>query len=224
MVALASGPGMPSTLVHVALAALIAVALLGDALDGRALLVVLAATAAIDLDAVLGLYLPGAHRAALHTYLLPVALSALLYYDVRVREASALASWRPDAPRIAAVAVLALAVAGIGLDMVHNGVNVFYPLHDQFYTVDGRALLSDRRGFVQSFVELEPPGPPADGGQPRTTENVHYSTGVDPSAGDEPADVERVFPLVSSGRELLLVVLGYGSAGARLYERRLGEA
>jgi len=214
---------MASTLVHVAVAALLAAALLGPALDRRSAVVVLAATALVDLDTFLGLVVQGAHRAASHTLLLPLLGGALVYYDVRVREDPWLARWHPHGARVAWVAVVAVAVAGIGLDMVINGVNAFWPLHDQFYTVDGKALLSDQRGLVQTFVELAPPEPAqGDGGgtQPRTTQNTHYSTGVDPSTGRERADVERVFPLVRSGWQLLLVVAGYGVLAVRLWEQR----
>lgn len=208
---------MASTLVHVALAALLAAALLGDALDRRAALVVLAATALIDVDTFLGLAITGIHRAATHTLLLPALAAVLVYYDTRVRERSVLARWRPDGARVAWVTVVAVAVAGIGLDLVINGVNAFWPLHDQFYTLDGKAVLSDQRGFVQTFVELEPA--PADEQPPaRTTNNTHYSTGVDPQKGAEEANVERIFPLVRSGWQLLLLVVGYGALAFRLWE------
>lgn len=215
---------MASTLVHVALAALLAAALLGRALDWRAALVVLGATAFVDLDAFVGLVLEGTHRAALHSFVVPALAAALTYYDTRVREESALARWRPDGGRVAWVAVVAVAVAGIGLDMAINGVNAFWPLHDQFYAVNGKALVSDQRGFVQTFVDLDLPSA-QDGGetQPRTTENTHYSTGVDPSEGAESEAVERIFPLVRSGWQLLLVVVGYGVLAVRLWEVRRGD-
>jgi len=215
---------MASTLVHVALAAVLATALLGRSLDRRAALVVLVATALIDLDTFLGLAFQGAHRAATHTFLLPALAAALVAYDTRVRERSLLLGLRPDAARVAWVTIAAVAVAGIGLDMVINGVNALWPVHDQFFTVDGKALLSDQRGFVQTFVELDPPEPDDGGGTTRTTDNTHYSTGVDPQAGDEPENVERVFPLVRSGWQLLLVVVGYGALAVRLWEdERSGE-
>lgn len=211
---------MPSTLVHVALAGLLAAALLGESFDGYSVAVVLVATAVIDLDAFLGLVVPGTHRAALHTLLLPALAAGVVYVDTRVRDASLLARWRPDGARVAWVAVAAVAVAGIGLDMAHNGVNAFYPLYDQFYTVDGQALVSDQRGFVQTFVEVEPPGSGDGTARGRTTSEVHYSTGVDPSPGPEDEDVERVFPLAASGRELLVVVAGYGTLAVRFWEER----
>lgn len=206
---------MASTLVHVALAALLAAALLGPALDRRAVLVVLGATAFVDLDTFVGIVVEGAHRTAFHTFLLPALVAVVVYYDTRVRADSALARWRPDGARVAWVAVVAVAVAGIGLDMVINGVNVLWPLHDQFYAVNGKALLSNQRGFVQTFVELEPSG---GGSKPPTTGTRHYSTGVDPSKGAEQKNAERVFPLVRSGWQLLLVVAGYGVLAVRLWE------
>jgi hypothetical protein len=211
---------MASTLVHVALAGLLAAGLLGDAFDRGSVLVVLGATALVDADAFLGLVVEGTHRAAFHTVLLPAAMAALAYYDLQVREESWLRRWRPDAGRVAGVTVLAVAVAAIGLDMVINGVNAFYPLHDQFYTVDGKALLSNQRGFVQTFVELEPETNAAAGTtEVKTTGDEHYSTGVDPQKGSEPADVERTFFLVGSGERLLLAVTGYAVVVARFWER-----
>lgn len=204
---------MPSTLVHVGVAGLVAAALLGDSFDAEAVAVALVATALVDLDAFVGLVVPGTHRAAFHTLLLPAVASAGVYYDARVRGSSRLARWRPDAARVLGVALVAVVVAGIGLDLATNGVNALYPLHDQFYTLDGQLRLSDQRGLVQTFVE------PADGGT-RTTGNTHYSTGVDPTRGAEPADVERVFPVVSSGRELLLTLAGFGAVAFRLWETR----
>jgi hypothetical protein len=216
---------MASILVHVGFAGLIAAALLGRALDWRAA-VVLAATAATDLDVFVGLVLEGTHRAAFHTFLLPALAAGLVYYDVALREESLLERWRPDAGRVAGVAIVA--VAGIGVDMVINGVNAFWPLHDQFYTVDGKALLSNQRGFVQTFVETEIPEPneppPPDEPEPQTTNNTHYETGVDPAKGEEPETVERTFPLARSGWQLLLGATGYVVLGFRLWEQRnLGE-
>jgi hypothetical protein len=212
---------MASTLVHVALAAVLAVALLGPALDRRSALVVLAATALVDADTFLGLVVPGLHRAATHTFLLPVALAVLVYADTRGRENPLLARLHPHGGRVAWVTIAAIAVAGIGFDMVINGVNAFWPLHDQFYTVDGKALLTDQRGFVQTFVELDPPeSPGGGGGDVRTTKDFQYSTGVNPADSPEKKDPERVFPLVRSGWQALLVVVGYGTLGIRLWERR----
>jgi hypothetical protein len=221
---------MPSTLVHVAIAGLLATALLGRSFDRESVLVVLGATALIDFDAFLGPVIDGAHRSLFHNYLLVALAVGLLYYDARVREESLLAAWRPDGARVAGVAVLAVAAAGIGLDMVHNGVNVFWPLHDQFYTVDGRLQVSSTDGVVQTFVDpadfqglLPDLGGGAGSGatgtpteEPPTTNNTHYRTGVDPSKGSEPEQVERTFYVLASGRDLLVTLLGFGTVGSKL--------
>jgi hypothetical protein len=204
---------MPSTLVHVAVGGIVGAALLGSAFDRRSIAIVLAAAAIPDLDTFTGIYLLGTHRALLHTLVLPAAVGGVLLYDTRVRPRSWLrARWGARGQRIAWVALLAVLFGGILPDLMTNGVNVLYPFHDQFYTVDGQVLLSNQRGVVQTFVELTPPE------QPRTTENTHYWTGVDVARGAEPKDVERVFPVVRSGLQLLVVLLGVLTVGGRLHE------
>ena len=204
---------MPSTLVHLAVAALVATALLGPAFGPRSLLLALVAAAVPDLDAFAGPVLPGAHRALGHTFLLPGLLAAAVLVGAR-RDGWLRARVGARGVRVAWVAVAALFVGGVLPDLFTNGVNVLYPLHDAFYAVDGELLLSNQRGVVQTFVE-----PSARVG---TTETVHYSTGVDPTPGAEAEDVERRFYLVQSGLELMLVLAGLGVAAARLVETRGG--
>lgn len=191
---------MPSTLVHLALGGLLAAALLRESAFGRRTVgIVLVATVLPDLDSFVSPLLAGAHRSLGHNLLIPIALVGAIAYDARVRERSWLRErWGDAGPHVAWVALAGFAVAGVGLDYVANGVNLFWPIHDQFYTLNGRAGLSNQRGFFQTFVELTPE-------TVRTTENLHYATGVDPSPGDEPENVERVFPLVWAGWQLLLV-------------------
>jgi len=205
---------MPSTVVHLAIGGIVAAALLGDEFDRRAVAVVLAATAVPDLDTFVGLVMQGAHRALLHTLVLPVATGAALTYDTRFRRRSRLHDrWGGRGVRVAWVALAALLVGGILPDLMTNGVNAFYPLYDRFLTVDGELVLSNQRGVVQTFVDLT-----AD--PQRTTENTHYWTGVDPSQGTEPKNVERIFPVVRSGFQLLVVVLGVFTLGARFWDER----
>ena len=191
---------MPSTLVHLALGGLLAAALLRESAFGRRTVgIVLVATVLPDLDSFVSPLLAGAHRSLGHNLLIPIALVGAIAYDARVRERSWLRErWGDAGPHVAWVALAGFAVAGVGLDYVANGVNLFWPIHDQFYTLNGRAGLSNQRGFFQTFVELTPE-------TVRTTENLHYATGVDPSPGDDPENVERVFPLVWAGWQLLLV-------------------
>jgi hypothetical protein len=205
---------MPSTVVHLAVGGVVAAALLGDDFDRRSVAVVLAVTAVPDLDTFAGLFLQGAHRALLHTLLLPAVAGALLAYDTRIRGGSRLRErWGRRGVRVSWVAVAALLLGGVLPDLMTNGVNAFYPLYDRFLTVDGELLLSNQRGVVQTFVDLsaEPE---------RTTGNTHYWTGVDPSPGDEPENVERIFPVVRSGFQLLVILLGGFTLGARFYEER----
>lgn len=215
-------PTMPSTLVHVAVAGLLAAALLADAFRVRTLLVVLLAVVVVDLDVFVGYVVLGAHRAAFHTLLWPVLLGAVLTYDAGIRDRSLLAArFGPDAPRTAAVTVLAVVFAGIGPDLMTNGANLLYPLHDQFYALDGRIQLSNQRGIVQSFVESGSNGGPARG----SSQEVQYYTGADPnpaqSGGETNQNVERTFMVVNSGLELLLVAIGVLTVTVRLWEVRV---
>lgn len=207
---------MPSTLVHVAVGGLVGAALLGRWFDSRAILVVLVAAAVPDLDSFTSTILPGSHRSLLHTLFLPLLLVALVVYDTRLRDESVILSrWGTRGVVTAWVAIAALLGGGIMPDLFTNGVNAFYPLHDAFVAINGEALWSSTHGFVQTFVEFGAEEPP------HTTETLHYSTVVDPSPGTEPENVERIAPLVSSGLELMLVVLGAGVVGSRLAAQRV---
>lgn len=196
---------MPSTVVHLAFAVLLAAALLGDAFDRRALGVIFAVTVFPDLDAFLGLVVRGAHRAAFHTVLIPAFAAGVVLYDTQVRDRDdswLRRVWGQRGPRLAWTVVAVYLVSAIGLDLFTNGVNVLYPVHDQFYSVGGRLFLSSQRGVVQTFVEF------SQSGGMGSTETVHYRTGVDPSPGAEEKNVERIFPVVWSGWQLLLVTAG----------------
>ena len=212
---------MPSTLVHVAVGGLVGAALLGRWFDSRSIAVVLVAAAVPDLDSFTSTLLPGSHRALLHTLLFPLVLGAVVLYDTRIREDSQIRGrWGFRGVVVAWVAIAALLGGGIFPDLFTNGVNVFYPVHDAFYSVTGKAELSSTRGFVQTFFEHQTESAPP------TTENFHYSTAVDPTPGAEAENVERIAPLASSGLELMLVLLGGSVVGGRLLSerwRRSGE-
>jgi hypothetical protein len=247
---------MPSTVVHVALAGLVGTALLAEYFDGKAILAVMAAVAFIDLDVFVGLVLPGTHRAAFHTLVLPALVGAILWFDLRGRkhpwvqsrswiaEQSWIRSrWGARGVRVSWVSVVAVTVAGIGPDLFFNGANIFYPIHDQFYTFSGEILYSNQRGFVQTLIEVNlgdlvervtetgsqsgaESGASASGGgdeSVQTTENTHYRTGVDPARGEAPEDVERLFPIAMTGERALLALTGYCVVGLRLWMDRGGE-
>lgn len=211
---------MPSEVVHWALGALIAAALLGDEFDIRSLGIVLAVTALPDLDTFIGMIFVGTHRAALHNLVLPAIVGAILYYDVRMRDRSVMMErFGSRGIRIAWVSLLAFVVAGIGLDFFWTGVNVFYPIHDRFYRLWGNVLISNQRGLVQTVWEV---GGTADGVSSvgGTTKNTHYSTGVDPTPKREPKTVERIFPIAQGGFQLALISASLVVTSIRLWLAR----
>lgn len=203
---------MPSTVVHVAFAALVAAGLLGPAFDRRALVVVCAVAAFPDLDSIVGLLVAGTHRAAFHTLLIPLGGAAVVYWDVRIRRESWLRERYGDwGVRVAWVSLAGYVVAAIGLDLFHSlGTNIFYPLHDQFYRITGDLQYSTTGGWTQSFVDVQGPDgsgqPDIDSVQRGSTEEVHVPTGVDTEPGPDPADVERHFPVAVAGWQLFLVL------------------
>ncbi|QCC52148.1 metal-dependent hydrolase [Halapricum salinum] len=226
---------MVSTVVHVALAGLIAVALLRDSFGVRSLAVVVGAVILVDFDVFVGWWIVGAHRAAFHTLLLPLILIGVLVYDTRFREQSSIGQrFGTDGVRTAWVAVAAITFAGIGPDLFMNGVNLFYPLHDQFYQLNGHIRISTKEGLIQTFVDLSPtespdqsPATSPDSGQVAvgSTDDVgdRFQTGFDPSpseTGGESGSVERIFPIVDSGQQLLLVLTSVFVVSSRLLEER----
>lgn len=205
---------MPSTLVHIAVAGLLGTALLGAAFDRRAILTVMAVAAVPDLDTLLGLWLPGAHRAYLHTLVFPAVLGIMLWWDIAVRSESTLRRrYGKTGVRVAWVSLIAVVIAHSLYDGVVNGVNLLWPLQDRFYDFSGHLLYSTQRGLLQTFVDLSPGGGTVEG----TTANTHYYTGVDPNRGAEPENVERIFHLIQSGERLLLTLAGFGVVMVRLW-------
>ncbi|MFC7156657.1 metal-dependent hydrolase [Halomarina halobia] len=230
---------MPSLLVHVVLGLLLGAALLRERLTRRAALAVVAATAFPDLDAFAGLYVPGSHRALLHTLVIPAALAVALAIDTHLRdEGFVLSRFGSHGVQIAWACLLAYAVAGIGLDLVNGGANVLYPIHDQFYDLDGAIVYSTTDGFVQTYVQStglaaggdvgggaiyvtggERTGA-VDAGQFGSSGEVHVSSPVDPVPGPEPPGTERVFTIVKTGWQLLLLFAGVVAVVGRRLLRR----
>jgi len=232
---------MSSLLVHMALAGLFTAALLGTEFDGRALGVAVLAVVLVDMDAFLSLVVQNTHRAAGHTLVWPALFALGLLVVSRLGALDPARSddresvferlrerWAPIATRIVAartprrvrlgwLAVAVVVFAGIGPDLFSNGVNLFWPIHDQFYTLDGEIELSTTRGIVQTVVDLSPE---ATSRPASTTQNTFYSTGIDPSPGAEPANVERTFPIAWSGLEILLLIASTTIVSVRLALRR----
>lgn len=204
---------MPSTIVHLAFGGLLAAALLGEAYDKKAVAVVMIVMAFPDLDSFIAIFWDPAHRTVLHTLLIPIVLGILLWIDVRLREESFVVErygwW---GVRVAWVSLFCLAVAHILLDMTDGSVNLFWPLHDQFYALNGEIKLSDQRGIVQTFVGSSGTIPFPEG--VGTTAEIAQDTGVDPDP-DPDGETERIFPVVGSTWELIVLVFGTAVTLAR---------
>jgi inner membrane protein len=199
---------MPSSVVHLAFAGVVAAALLGTTFDRRALAVVLVAVAIPDLDSFI-LFSDAGHRTVLHNLWVAVVPATLLFVDLRVREESFVRGrWGARGVRIAWVAVVCYLVAHLALDAADGYVNLLWPLHDQFYTLDGSIELSNERGIVNTF---------SDGGVPLldargTSSEQQITTGIDPGDGN----TERVFPVIRAGWQLVVLVGGTVVTAMRL--------
>lgn len=211
---------MPSTIVHLAFAFLIATALLGEALDRRAILVVMLVTAVPDLDSVIALYAVAGHRTVLHNLAIPVAATVALYIDLRLRDRSLVRTqWGAWGARVAWVSVFCYVFAHVGLDLVDGVANLFWPVHDQFYRLSGSIELSDQRGVVQTFAD-------GDGfllfERVGTTSDVDITTGVDPDPAGVETDPERMFPIIGAGWELIVVLTAMAVSAVR-FRRSVGD-
>ncbi|MFC7057872.1 metal-dependent hydrolase [Halovenus salina] len=169
---------MPSTIVHMAFAGLVATGLLGGYFDKRSLLVVLVAVALIDFDSFIPLVTGFGHRAILHNLLVPLLGTGAVAVDVFLRDESyILDRWGAWGLRVAWVTLFCYAVTGVLLDMTDGVVNLLWPLHDQFYTLDGKIELSDQRGLVQTFIEFG-----GDGGPRLPRQSAAPTTSTSPQA------------------------------------------
>jgi len=214
---------MASTVVHLAFAGLLAAALLGPYFDRRAVLVVFAATAFPDLDSFIALFSTVGHREALHTFVVPIVVGVAWFVDTRLREESFVRErWGQWGVAVGWMAVVAYAVAGIGLDFVGAGVNPLWPVHDQAYALNGKIELSDQRGVIQTFVDLSPEegGAPAPSRRLGNSSEIEMNTGVNPDPSGTKTDPERIFPVVRSGWQLLVLVVGSVVTAVRLRQNR----
>jgi inner membrane protein len=205
---------MPSTVVHVGFGLLVAAGVLGAGFDRRAVAVVASFTVLPDIDTFLGLVAGGAHRAYLHNLVLPLSVTAALVWDAR-RRGYLGARYGDDVYRLAFVGVVVgWLVAGVLVDGFYNGVNLLFPLHDEFIDLSGHLYLSDQRGVVQTFVSFDGWNVAAED-TVGTTADTHYYTGIDPGP-DAPEDVERIFPVFDTGTLGVVAVTGYAVTAYRL--------
>ncbi|WP_123621270.1 hypothetical protein [Halorubrum sp. CSM-61] len=218
---------MAPTLVAAAVGALLAAALLGAAFDRRSVAVVVAAAVAPDLDAVASLVVPGATNALLHTLWLPLVAAGALYWDTVAADKSrfrARFGWR--GARVAWVALAAFLVAGIGTDLFGAaGANLLYPVHDAYYRIDGRLVLSTQEGIVQTFVALGADGP---GTLPLETVGTTASHAIPTFANPDgrpglTLGGDRELSLVRSGWQLVVVAAAVATLAVRFGRREVTE-
>jgi hypothetical protein len=179
-------------------------------LSARALAVVFFATTVPDLDAIVALFLGWGHRSLLHNVWVPLLFVVVIALDTRLGTGSRIrARWGSGGVRVAWTSVAALVLAGLAPDFFTTGINAFFPLYDQFYHLDGRLEYSTERGIVQTFVhvgESERAFPPD-------------RLGVEPLPGGT-LPGEKLFPVARTGTQLMLVIIGFVTVTARLWEVR----
>ncbi|KYH26529.1 hypothetical protein HAPAU_16280 [Halalkalicoccus paucihalophilus] len=198
---------MPPVTVHIALGGLIGAVLLANHFDIRSILLVMVAAGVPDLDVFVGFVIPGAHRAALHTLLFPVLLTALLVWDVYLRETSYVRErWNDYGVHVAWVAIVSITLAHLLLDSFGSGINAFWPLYDRFYMLSGDVVLWHDNGFTVDFVRVIELG---------TTADTHYGTGFDTVR----ADGRRRFPVALTGEQFVLLV----ASGMVVFRRIVDE-
>lgn len=185
-----------------------------------------------DLDAFAGLVVESTHRALFHTALLPLVGGTLVAWDLRRPDSHIRDRYGAWGAEVFPVAVVCFAVAAIGLDLATaGGVNLLYPLYDQFFAVSGELGYSTRGGVFQTFVAVTDTQPLAGGatgggqpsidvGQQGSTREHHVATGIDPEKGREATGVRRTFPVFFRGWHLLLTVAGLLAVTVRLRDRQ----
>ncbi len=220
---------MVTSTVHAAVAFLLAVGLLGSSYDRRALAVVLGIVLFPEVDSAFGLVMDGAHRTVLHTLLTSVVAAVVVYWDTSRDGSWIRGRWGAYGVRLAWVGVFVHTFAHLGLDWAHlSGINVVWPLVDQFVTLDGELYLSSTEGVVQTFVDIavdpDTGQQTVDAGQSGTTATTHVSTPVQPEKDPAPGPVDRRFPIAVGGWQLYFLVVGAFTLLARRLQSTPEEA
>lgn len=216
---------MPSSVVHIAFAFLLAVGLLGAYYDRRALLIVVAVMLVPEADTLMGWFMDGAHRTVLHNMVFAAIGTVVLYWDTHYREESWVREkWGDYGARVAWAAMFAHVFAHLLLDYAHlEGINFLWPLHDQFFRIEGEAYLSTAEGFVQTFVEIaedpETGEQTVDVGGGGGREEEHVANPAQPDRDPDPDQpVDRRFPIAVQGWQLYLVVTGLFAVVAKKFQ------
>jgi membrane-bound metal-dependent hydrolase YbcI (DUF457 family) len=211
---------MPSLIAHAGLALLLTIGLLGRYYSKKALALILIMLVVPELDTVLGLAVDGAHRTVFHNLVLPGVLAILLAWDNTRGNGWVRGRFGAAGVRIAWVALLVHTFAHAFLDWTHlEGINLLWPLHDQFFKLEGELYLSSTDGLVQTFIDITTDPKTgeqtidAGGGGSRTETQVVNPVQPEPEA--EPKPAEWRFLLVNQGWQLYLVLVGLFTVLAR---------
>lgn len=204
---------MPSSVVHAAVAFVLAVGLLGRFYDRRALGVFLVVVLFPELDTAAGWLMDGAHRTVLHNAVFAAVAAGVLYWETTRERSRIRGQWGARGVRLAWVGLFVHTFAHISLDWAHlSGINVLWPLWDRFFALEGELAVSTTEGFVQTFVEIaedpETGRGVIDAGQGGSRAETHVSNPAQPSAESDPGPVDRRFPITVYGWQLYLVVTG----------------
>lgn len=216
---------MPSMIVHISLAAVIACALIPiDKFSFRSLIIVILSVAIIDSDAFAFVIKEGLHRALFHNLILPTFLLLTVLYVLHIDSRKVIVE-NFDTAHVTFLCVttyIAVIFAGIGLDFADTGVNLFWPFHDHFYTLDGRFIVSSEEGVVQTFVN-SPFEILSDGssGTPKDTDNFVYNTPVNPNSG---GSSERIFPIAYKGWQVIIILTSIVTVSAKIIQANIFES
>ena len=211
---------MPSSVVHAAIACTLAIGLLGEFYDRRALAVVLAVVLFPEIDTLFGYLMDGAHRTVLHNMVLSAVGAVGLYWESSRENSWLRHRFGARGVRLAWVGLVVHTFAHLALDWAHlSGINILWPFVDRFFALDGEAYLSTTEGFVQTFVEIaeatETDGASIDVGQSGTTDDTHVGSPAQPSRDPDPGPVDRRFPIAVQGWQLFFVLTGLFALAAR---------
>jgi len=193
---------MVSTIVHVSVGVIISCALLpSDKISLKSIGIVGLSVALLDFDAFL-FSSTELHRAVLHNVIFPSFIISIIAFDILYRDNSYIGKFFETdwVIVISFVSYISVIFAGIGLDYSDSGVNLLWPIHDQFYTLDGKFIYSSEKGIVQTFFES--PETVTSDNPKDTTETVDFKTPVDPP---KESSTERVFPIAKSGWQLVII-------------------
>lgn len=201
---------MVSTIFHLSFGLLIGTALIENKFDIWAFLTVAIFSLLPDVDTFFNIWFLGAHRTYLHNLFIPVILSGLLYFDIR-RENSFIEKHWESGKKVLKVSIIALLVAGIGIDMFGSGVNLFYPVQDQFYDFSGKIEFGTKSGLVQTIFKLDD----IDRG---STETMKYTATHSKEKTPQKEEVNKIYLISANGVRFFFGIAGILIAGYRVWD------